>query len=214
MGALRTGVIRPRGAIDARLPEAANSFDFDFHLPGPGPDSTFDAYFPHSSHTQWVACLQCHNRIFRYRGTPIRMHQVLAGQYCGECHGKVSFPVLTGCDRCHPALKLPEGWAKPDLIGEIVLRRMPPDSSYASGVAVDSLPPARFPHWIHRIRYKCSVCHIGIFEARAGANVIRMKDITEGRSCGACHDGKTAFRAGFGECQRCHVRELVDATSP
>lgn len=65
-------------------------------------------------------------------------------------------------------------------------------------------PPAQFPHWAHRIRFKCYVCHEAIFQMKAGANAVSMDAIQEGKFCGACHDGKTAFAVGFETCQRCH----------
>lgn len=65
-------------------------------------------------------------------------------------------------------------------------------------------PPARFPHWAHRIRFKCYVCHDAIFQMKAGANRISMDAISEGKFCGTCHDGKTAFAPSFETCGRCH----------
>ena len=67
-----------------------------------------------------------------------------------------------------------------------------------------STPPAQFPHWAHRIRFKCYVCHDAIFQMKAGANPVSMDAIFEGKFCGTCHDGKTAFAVGFETCQRCH----------
>ena len=68
----------------------------------------------------------------------------------------------------------------------------------------DGLPPAVFPHWVHRVRFTCKTCHMDLFEPEAGANEITMADISAGRSCGTCHNGRVAFDAGFGSCQRCH----------
>lgn len=58
--------------------------------------------FPHKPHTQWMACETCHDRIFvpQVDANPINMGKILAGEYCGLCHGAVSFP-LTECNRCH-----------------------------------------------------------------------------------------------------------------
>ncbi|TAK03473.1 c-type cytochrome, partial [bacterium] len=36
------------------------------------------------------------------------------------------------------------------------------------------VPPAVFPHWFHRIRFKCYACHPSIFQMKAGANAITM----------------------------------------
>ena len=82
----------------------------------------------------------------------------------------------------------------------------------ASGEAGDSitfvtedLPRALFPHWVHRIRFRCKVCHVGIFVPQAGANAVTMTDIIGGEFCGKCHNGSTAFAADITTCPRCHV---------
>ncbi len=217
MTALRRGVIRPRAALPGADAPPAPVFGFDFVFKGP--DTLFDASFPHSSHTEWLACQQCHPRIVRYRNTPITMGDLFQGQYCGECHGKVSFPITTGCERCHRSLTMPAGRAGPELLGNVVMMRATSDASVAAsdtignaaGVRTDDLPRATFPHWTHRIRYRCKACHMELFEPRAGANAVTMKEIAAGRACGRCHDGGTAFRAGFGECQRCHISRAPGA---
>ena len=58
--------------------------------------------FPHKTHTQWMSCETCHDAIFvaEEGANPINMGKILNGEYCGICHGAVSFP-LTECDRCH-----------------------------------------------------------------------------------------------------------------
>jgi c(7)-type cytochrome triheme protein len=68
-------------------------------------------------------------------------------------------------------------------------------------------PPAVFPHWVHRIRFKCYVCHPAIFEMKAGANAITMDAIQEGKFCGTCHNGKIAWEVSFETCNRCHVEK-------
>jgi c(7)-type cytochrome triheme protein len=210
VAALRNGVIRPRGELPGRTVPDSAGFKFGFDFMFPGPDTLFDAYFPHSTHTQWLNCNTCHARIFPYRGTPIKMGDVFMGRFCGECHGKVSFPVMTGCERCHVRLPMPPNRANPDLIGTITLVRSDSAASgvadgNAAGVTTAALPAAQFPHWVHRSRYLCKSCHMELFVPKAGANRITMKLITSGQACGACHNGKTAFAAGFGACDRCHM---------
>lgn len=58
--------------------------------------------FPHKPHTQWLDCANCHDKIFKAKAgaTPVNMFQILQGNYCGQCHGAVAFP-LTECKRCH-----------------------------------------------------------------------------------------------------------------
>jgi len=100
--ALEQGVIRPREAIGGPRRGSIAVFKFDFFLPGPDP--SFDAFFPHSAHTEWLGCESCHPKIFRVRGTAITMDEVFAGKYCGECHGTVAFG-LDACARCHTAME-------------------------------------------------------------------------------------------------------------
>lgn len=66
-------------------------------------------------------------------------------------------------------------------------------------------PVAVFPHWIHRIRFKCYACHDGIFKMKPGENPMTMDAMREGKFCGACHDEKTAWGISFETCNRCHI---------
>lgn len=70
--------------------------------------------------------------------------------------------------------------------------------------AVGEFAPAHFPHWVHRLRYKCYACHDGLFSMQREA-APTMAAMAKGQSCGACHNGKVAFAVDM--CQRCHVRE-------
>lgn len=64
------------------------------------------------------------------------------------------------------------------------------------------MPPVVFPHWFHRIRFKCKVCHPAIFEMRAGSNDVNMIKIIKGEFCGKCHNGRIAWPPLY--CDRCH----------
>lgn len=79
--------------------------------------------------------------------------------------------------------------------GDIVFKRESGDAGTA---------PTVFPHWVHRIRYTCYACHPALFEMKAGGNRVTMDDIMAGKSCGACHNGKTAWPVTFETCNRCH----------
>ena len=68
----------------------------------------------------------------------------------------------------------------------------------------DDIPPAIFPHWIHRMQYKCQACHDTPFKMKAGENLVTMDEIQAGQWCGACHDGKAAFISNLSTCNRCH----------
>ncbi len=63
--------------------------------------------------------------------------------------------------------------------------------------------PAVFPHWFHRIRFRCKVCHADLgFKFQAGGNDINMLKIIDGQYCGACHNGQLAW--GIENCGLCH----------
>lgn len=65
------------------------------------------------------------------------------------------------------------------------------------------LRPVVFPHWFHRIRFRCKVCHADLnFKFKAGGNDITMLKIFDGQFCGACHDSKIAW--GVENCVLCH----------
>lgn len=67
----------------------------------------------------------------------------------------------------------------------------------------NDMRPVIFPHWFHRIRFRCKVCHNELgFEMRAGANDITMDEITEGQFCGMCHNGDIAWSVE--NCDLCH----------
>lgn len=63
--------------------------------------------------------------------------------------------------------------------------------------------PVVFPHWFHRIRYQCKVCHADLgFKFKAGGNDIKMLNIIDGEYCGACHNGQIAWSVE--NCGLCH----------
>lgn len=63
--------------------------------------------------------------------------------------------------------------------------------------------PVVFPHWFHRIRFRCKVCHGDLgFQFKAGGNDINMVKIIDGQYCGACHDGDIAW--SIENCELCH----------
>ncbi|MGE0439625.1 MAG: c(7)-type cytochrome triheme domain-containing protein [Gemmatimonadales bacterium] len=211
--ALRTGVIAPRPGPPGKVtPPSGFQFGFDFVFKGP--DTTFDAAFPHSTHTEMIACQQCHPRVFPYRNPTITMADVLTGKYCGACHGKVAFNPATACERCHTRFtSLPPNRTKPVLLGDNQLTRFADDSGNARGIDPGALPAATFPHWVHRVRFQCKACHVEIFEAKAGANRVTMRRIAAGEACGRCHNGADAFAPSISNCQVCHRGSIAPKPS-
>jgi c(7)-type cytochrome triheme protein len=101
VASLSQGLISPVDSIGADA-EGAPVLELDVELvPKEVPD--FKATFPHKAHTQVLACSNCHPEIFQMeRGAdPISMEKIFGGEYCGRCHGKVAFDLITGCPRCH-----------------------------------------------------------------------------------------------------------------
>ncbi len=67
----------------------------------------------------------------------------------------------------------------------------------------EGMRPVIFPHWFHRIRFKCKVCHGELnFKMRVGSNFVSMEKITQGQFCGACHNGEIAWAVD--RCDLCH----------
>ena len=92
----------------------------------------------------------------------------------------ISFPILATAEYGDVIMKNKEADMKEAEIGNVV-----------------------FPHWIHRIRYKCKACHEELFIMLAGKNNTDMEQIDEGKSCGKCHNGTIAWATGA--CERCHI---------
>jgi len=96
--ALQAGEIHPRGNLDGD--KVSEILELDIVMTATTP--LRHVIFPHKPHTEWMTCSTCHEELFvsKIGANPINMGRILAGEYCGRCHGAVSFP-LTECDRCH-----------------------------------------------------------------------------------------------------------------
>lgn len=62
-----------------------------------------------------------------------------------------------------------------------------------------------FSHDAHVVgmELKCAQCHDKLYTNTKQHKKTTMKEMQKGKSCGACHNGKTAFNVK-GECTRCH----------
>lgn len=73
-------------------------------------------------------------------------------------------------------------------------------NNYSDGAG---MRPVVFPHWFHRVRFRCKVCHADLgFKFKAGGNEINMVKIIDGQFCGACHNGEIAWSVE--NCNLCH----------
>lgn len=97
--ALEQGTIAPRTNV---MPDTAiRVLDSDVIMPRTGEMPM--VRFPHKQHTEWLDCSNCHEHLFKSKAgatKEVNMFVILQGEYCGLCHGAVSFP-LTECKRCH-----------------------------------------------------------------------------------------------------------------
>ena len=55
---------------------------------------------------------------------------------------------------------------------------------------------------------KCADCHqSGLFKMKKGADTMTMKDMVDGKYCGACHNGTKAFgMKDAADCAKCHKK--------
>lgn len=144
-----------------------------------------DAVFSHQFHTQIYSCYDCHTKKFDYHqgSRKATMAQIDKGKSCGICHnGKDAFASTGDCQKCHLGFKP----------GQITFKGK-------TGTVV-----GHFSHEFHGQIYKCEDCHTKLFPFGGGKR-IKMKEMEQGKSCGACHDGKTAFNV-TGSCAKCHKK--------
>jgi len=96
--ALADGLINPRSSVDPKFEVRRLDLDVLMRKTAGMPL----VRFPHRQHTEWLDCSNCHDKIFKRKaGTSgTNMLAILEGEFCGQCHGAVSFP-LTQCRRCH-----------------------------------------------------------------------------------------------------------------
>lgn len=99
MGALRSGAIKPRADLNGTKTQEVLDLDIILKNTKEMPY----VKFPHNSHTQWLACSNCHDKIFvaKAGANPISMDKIFRGEYCGACHGRVAFITHFSCERCH-----------------------------------------------------------------------------------------------------------------
>jgi c(7)-type cytochrome triheme protein len=86
---------------------------------------------------------------------------------------------------------------------------LPPREEYGN-IVLDRLStangqePVVFSHWLHRTKFTCRVCHGELdFQMKANATEITERGNRSGKFCGACHNGKIAFKHN-GNCEKCH----------
>jgi c(7)-type cytochrome triheme protein len=99
------------------------------------------------------------------------------GKSCGACHNSKDAFSVKDCGKCHPS-------------GELTFEEK------STGNVV-------FSHKLHTNIYTCADCHIQTFQTTRSSVKVSMLEMEKGKSCGACHDGKTAFSVKE-KCESCH----------
>ena len=94
------------------------------------------------------------------------------------------------------------------LLCGILLSSQPVNAEYGDVIinkraSKEGMRPVIFPHWFHRIRFRCKACHSETgFKMRIGSNNITMEKIIDGEYCGMCHNGEIAWSVET--CDLCH----------
>lgn len=101
------GLINPRPSLDPNV-EDEPPLNLNIFIEAKVPLMA-NVLFPHSIHTYWLSCNNCHPKIFlpEAGANPISMDEIFNGEWCGRCHGKVAFQFWPreNCTRCHVVLK-------------------------------------------------------------------------------------------------------------
>ena len=99
MKALRSGTITPRADLHGEKKNEVLDLDIILKNTREMPY----VKFPHNSHTEWLACSNCHDKIFvpKAGANAISMDKIFRGEFCGTCHDRVAFITHYSCERCH-----------------------------------------------------------------------------------------------------------------
>jgi len=136
--------------------------------------------FSHANHVEMYSCGSCHTKLYSLAPNKrVSMAAMEKGKSCGACHNAKDAFAVSQCDKCHPVKEVKFKVAK---VGDV-----------------------RFSHANHLGMYKCNDCHNKTFPTRSGNKPVSMGEMKKAKSCGACHDGNTAFSVA-GNCDSCHAR--------
>lgn len=137
--------------------------------------------FKHSTHLKKksvkspnISCKSCHNDNMK-KGIHYTMAQMEQGKSCGQCHnGKKAF-ALAKCTACHK-------------VKDVVYK-------------INETGSVNFRHSTHLTKQQCGACHNAIYKT-SGNSKVPMSEMEKGKSCGVCHNGKSAF--SISSCTTCH----------
>lgn len=135
--------------------------------------------FSHKTHLKVAECPACHPKLYAPNQTNRRvgMAAMAKGRSCGACHdSKQAFSVIE-CTKCHPT-------------GELLFEEK------SAGNVV-------FSHKYHTQLFTCADCHATDYKTTRSKVRVSMQEMENGKSCGSCHNGKSAFSVKE-KCDACH----------
>jgi len=136
--------------------------------------------FGHTKHVTMYSCSACHTKLYLIGSNKrVSMAAMEKGKSCGACHNAKEAFSVSQCQKCHP-------------VKEITFK-------------VANVANVKFSHSAHLSMYKCDTCHTRTFPLKTGNRPVTMSEMYKGKSCGACHDGASAFTV-HGNCDSCHRR--------
>lgn len=141
---------------------------------------TGPTHFSHKVHLEVAGCGKCHPKLYapNQRNRRVGMAAMEKGRSCGACHNSKQAFSVKECTKCHPTKEM---LFEEKSTGNVV-----------------------FSHNFHRGLYSCVDCHPSLYKTTRSSAKVSMQEMEGGKSCGSCHDGKSAF--GVGEkCERCHL---------
>lgn len=140
---------------------------------------TGPTHFSHKAHLAATGCASCHPGLYSpiKQNRRVGMAAMQKGKSCGACHNSKQAFSVKECAKCHPSGELP---FEEKSTGNVV-----------------------FSHKFHTGLYTCVDCHASLYKTTRSRVKVSMQEMETGRSCGSCHDGKSAFSVKE-KCESCH----------
>ncbi len=141
--------------------------------------ATGPTLFSHKIHLEITGCEECHPKLYSPSQWNRRVGMVAMekGASCGACHNSQMAFSVKECSKCHP-------------VRELVFEEK------STGNVV-------FSHKYHAGLYTCVDCHTSLYKTIRAKVKVSMQEMEKGKSCGGCHNGKTAFSVKDA-CESCH----------
>jgi c(7)-type cytochrome triheme protein len=142
-------------------------------------EATGPTHFSHKFHVEVAGCGKCHPALYsvNQQNKRVGMAAMEKGKSCGACHNSKDAFSVKECSKCHPVRDV---MFEDKTLGDVIFR-----------------------HNNHTGLYTCVDCHTSLYKTTRNKVKVPMQAMEKGKSCGACHDGKTAFSVKE-QCKSCH----------